>query len=149
MRRLTAALLAPLAVTAALAGCSSSPSSATGSTNQSVKVTGTVGKAPTVHIPAQSADSGLVTKTVVQGHGPKVGGRVGQLDDRQVRGGVGAHDCRAIGALVVQGHRDRGARPAGRHDVVVGQDVARRVEDDPRALPAALTAVYRDGHDAG
>ena len=71
MRRLTAALLAPLAVTAALAGCSSSPS-ATGSTNQSVKVTGTAGKAPTVHIPAQKADTGLVTKTVIQGHGPKV-----------------------------------------------------------------------------
>ena len=72
MRRLTAALLAPLAVTAALAGCSSSPSPATGSTNESVKVTGAVGKAPTVHIPAQKADSGLVTKTVIHGHGPKV-----------------------------------------------------------------------------
>ena len=72
MRRLTAALLAPLAVTAAIAGCSSSPSTATGSTNESVKVSGAVGKAPTVHIPAQKADSGLVTKTVIQGHGPKI-----------------------------------------------------------------------------
>ncbi len=70
MRRLTAALLAPLAVTAALAGCSSSPT--TTSTNQSVKVTGAEGKAPTVHIPAQKAGSSLVTKTLVTGHGQKV-----------------------------------------------------------------------------
>ncbi len=70
MRRLTAALLAPLAVTAALAGCSSSP--ATTSTNASVKVTGSEGKAPTVHIPAHKAGSTLVTKTLVRGHGLKL-----------------------------------------------------------------------------
>lgn len=70
MRRLTAALLAPLAATAALAGCSSS-----GTTNpaaDSVKVTGPEGKAPTVHIPAHKAGSALVTKTLVNGHGPKL-----------------------------------------------------------------------------
>jgi len=51
MRRLTAALLAPLAVTAALAGCSSSgPSHPAG---DSVRVTGPEGKAPAIKIPAR------------------------------------------------------------------------------------------------
>ena len=73
MRRLTAALLAPIAVTAVvLAGCSSTPA-ATGS-NESVQVSGTEGKAPTVHIPAQQADPHLVTKTLVHGHGQKLTG---------------------------------------------------------------------------
>ncbi len=71
MRRLTAALLAPIAVTAALAGCSST-STNTGGANESVKVTGPAGKAPTVHIPAKKADSHLVTKTLVNGHGAKL-----------------------------------------------------------------------------
>jgi peptidylprolyl isomerase len=71
MRRLTAALLAPIAVTAALAGCSST-STSTGGTNDLVKVTGPAGKAPTVHIPAKKANSHLVTKTVVPGHGAKL-----------------------------------------------------------------------------
>jgi peptidylprolyl isomerase len=70
MRRLTAALLAPLAVTVALAGCSSSGTTNPGT--DSVKVTGPEGKAPTVHIPAQKAGSALVTKTLVNGHGPKL-----------------------------------------------------------------------------
>ncbi|HEX9551816.1 MAG TPA: FKBP-type peptidyl-prolyl cis-trans isomerase [Streptosporangiaceae bacterium] len=70
MRRLTAALLAPLAVTAALAGCSSSgPAHPTG---DSVRVTGPEGKAPTIKIPAQKAGRALVTKTLVSGHGPKL-----------------------------------------------------------------------------
>src|SRR5258708_38466195 len=69
MRRLTAALLAPLAVAAALVGCSSS---AAPSTDESVKVTGPEGKAPTVHIPARQAGGALVTKTLVDGHGPKL-----------------------------------------------------------------------------
>ena len=71
MRRLTAALLAPIAVTAALVGCSSSSTSA-GGANESVKVTGPAGKAPTVHIPNQKASSHLVTKTLVHGHGAKL-----------------------------------------------------------------------------
>jgi peptidylprolyl isomerase len=71
MRRLTAALLAaPLAATAALAGCSSSPSAA--SSNESVRVTGTEGKAPAVHIPPRKASTALVTKTLVKGHGAKL-----------------------------------------------------------------------------
>src|SRR5215469_11921151 len=68
MRRLTAAMLAaPLAFTAALAGCSSSAP-----TSNSVKVSGAEGKAPTVHIPARHAGSALVTKTLVKGHGQKL-----------------------------------------------------------------------------
>ncbi|HXP20173.1 MAG TPA: FKBP-type peptidyl-prolyl cis-trans isomerase [Streptosporangiaceae bacterium] len=64
---MAAALLAPLAVTAALAGCGSQTPA---SPNASVTVTGPVGKTPTVRIPAAKASSGLVTKTLVKGHGP-------------------------------------------------------------------------------
>lgn len=72
MRRLTAALIAPTAVSTvlavgALAGCASTSSSA--NANDSVKVAGTVGKAPTVTIPAAKASGTLVTKTLVPGHG--------------------------------------------------------------------------------
>lgn len=75
MRRLTASFVsaalvsAPLAITAALAGCSSSGPA---QSNESVTVTGKEGKAPTVHIPARQAGSALVTKTLVQGHGQKL-----------------------------------------------------------------------------
>jgi peptidylprolyl isomerase len=73
MRRLTAALLAaPLAAIAALAGCSSSSPAAQAGSNESVKVTGAEGKAPAVHIPAKKADTALVTKTLVPGHGEKL-----------------------------------------------------------------------------
>jgi FKBP-type peptidyl-prolyl cis-trans isomerase len=71
MRRLTAALLAPLAVTAVLAGCSSSPTSSA-STNEAVKVTGTAGTAPTIKIPARAASKNLVTRTLIPGHGAKL-----------------------------------------------------------------------------
>lgn len=68
MRRLAAAVLAPLAVAAALAGCSSSAKPA--SPDATVKVSGTVGKAPTVNIPAVLPSSGLTIKTLVRGTGP-------------------------------------------------------------------------------
>jgi peptidylprolyl isomerase len=77
MRRLTAALIAlpaastALAVGVALAGCGSTSSSA--DANQSVKVVGAVGKAPTVTIPASAASSTLVTKTLTPGHGTALG----------------------------------------------------------------------------
>jgi len=67
MRRLIAVLLAPLVVGTAVAGCSSSPA------NDSVTVSGAEGKAPAVHIPTRKAGSGLVTKTLVHGHGQKLG----------------------------------------------------------------------------
>src|SRR6266487_405597 len=66
MRRFAAALLAPVAVAAALAGCGSpAPTSA----NASVTVSGHEGKTPAVAIPAERASSGLITKTVIKGHG--------------------------------------------------------------------------------
>jgi peptidylprolyl isomerase len=82
MRRLIAALVAPLAVTAALAGCSSG--TPTASANSSVNVTGTIGTEPTVHIPATKASSGLVTKTLVQGKGAKLGPQDSYLADFDV-----------------------------------------------------------------
>jgi len=73
MRRQIAAILAPLAATAALAGCSSSgPAPATA--NQSVRVSGKVGAEPNVKIPAEAASKDLVTRTLVHGHGAKLTG---------------------------------------------------------------------------
>src|SRR5215469_14451571 len=73
MRRLTAALLAPVAVTVVLAGCSSSsPASSSTSSNAAVHVTGPAGASPTVTIPAKPASKDLVTKTLVKGTGPKL-----------------------------------------------------------------------------
>ncbi len=69
MRRLAAALLAPLAVTAALAGCSSG---STASANSSVVVSGAASKAPKVTIPAAPASTDLVTRTLIKGNGPVV-----------------------------------------------------------------------------
>jgi FKBP-type peptidyl-prolyl cis-trans isomerase len=70
MRRLTTALLALFAVMTAIAGCSSGPAKLT--TDESVRVTGAAGKAPTVYIPDKLASGDLVTKTLVDGHGPKL-----------------------------------------------------------------------------
>jgi FKBP-type peptidyl-prolyl cis-trans isomerase len=73
MRRLTAALLAPAALTVALVGCgSAAPASSASTANQSVKVSGTAGTAPTIKIPAKTASKDLVTKTLVAGHGAKL-----------------------------------------------------------------------------
>lgn len=73
MRRLIAALLAPLAVTVALAGCGSATPTTPSSPNSSVTVSGAAGTEPKVHIPATKASSGLVTKTLVKGTGAKLG----------------------------------------------------------------------------
>jgi peptidylprolyl isomerase len=69
MRRI-AVLLAPLMLaTLALTGCgNSSPSAA----NSTVTVTGTLGKEPTVKIPAEKAPATLDVKTVIHGSGPTV-----------------------------------------------------------------------------
>lgn len=68
MRRLAAAILFPVTAAAAIAGCGGSAAPA--SANASVAVSGPVGRAPQVRIPATRAGGGLVTKTVVKGHGP-------------------------------------------------------------------------------
>jgi FKBP-type peptidyl-prolyl cis-trans isomerase len=69
MPRLAVALLAPLAVAPALAlaGCGSAPAA---SANASVTVSGAVGHTPKVRIPAEPAGGGLVTRTLIKGHGP-------------------------------------------------------------------------------
>jgi peptidylprolyl isomerase len=68
MRRIAAALLVPLALCAALAGCGTSPAPAA-DPNAAVKVAGTFDKAPTVSIPAKKAASKLVISTPVKGSG--------------------------------------------------------------------------------
>jgi FKBP-type peptidyl-prolyl cis-trans isomerase len=74
MRRAAALLVIPLIAAGAAAGCSSSPSSSSSAdaTNNSVTATGKFGTAPKVTIPAKKASSGLVTKTLIQGSGPKM-----------------------------------------------------------------------------
>lgn len=65
MRRIAAAVLIPLAASAAVAGCGGS----SGSANDAVKVTGKFDKAPKVSIPAEKASSDLVVSTPVKGSG--------------------------------------------------------------------------------
>ncbi len=68
MRRFAAALLAPLAACAVLAGCGSSGSSAADA-NAAVKVSGTFDKTPSVTIPTQKAGTNLVISTPIKGSG--------------------------------------------------------------------------------
>ncbi|HTU76313.1 MAG TPA: FKBP-type peptidyl-prolyl cis-trans isomerase [Trebonia sp.] len=77
MRRVLALSAIPLLAAVAVAGCgsSSSSSSASGSSstaNQSVAVSGTFDKSPTVKIPHVNAGSNLVTKTLIKGSGTKL-----------------------------------------------------------------------------
>jgi FKBP-type peptidyl-prolyl cis-trans isomerase len=65
MRRIALALVAPVAAAAVLAGCGGSSSNA----NDTVKVTGSFNKSPTVTIPAEQASSNLVISKPVQGTG--------------------------------------------------------------------------------
>ena len=69
MRRIAAALLVPIAACIALAGCGSSPGSSASDSNAAVKVTGSLGKQPSVTIPAQDASKNLVTSMPIKGTG--------------------------------------------------------------------------------
>ncbi len=68
MRRVAVALLAPLAVTVALAGCGSS-ASAKANANSAVTISGAAGTAPTIKIPTTKPTTTLVTKTLTKGSG--------------------------------------------------------------------------------
>ena len=81
--------------------------------------------------------------------GGEVGGGVVELDDGQVGGGVGADHAGAVGATVVERHRELGLAAGPGDDVVVGHDVALVVDDDAGPLGAALAALDGDRHDAG
>jgi peptidylprolyl isomerase len=72
MRRIAATLLVPLVACAALAGCSSSGSSAASNTNAAVKVSGTFDKTPKVTIPDEKPSSNLVYSTPIKGTGAKL-----------------------------------------------------------------------------
>lgn len=69
MRRIAAALLVPLAVCAALAGCGTSKAPAAADPNTAVKVSGGFDKAPNVSIPAKKAGSKLFISTPIKGTG--------------------------------------------------------------------------------
>jgi peptidylprolyl isomerase len=71
MRRLAAAILVPTAACAILAGCGSSGSS-NGTSNSSVKVSGTFDKTPAVAIPKAKASPNLVVAKPIKGSGPAV-----------------------------------------------------------------------------
>jgi len=72
MRRVAVALLLPIAVITALAGCGGSASTTPTNINAAVKISGAAGKAPTVSIPASKPSNGLVTKTLAAGSGPVI-----------------------------------------------------------------------------
>ncbi|HEY3904937.1 MAG TPA: FKBP-type peptidyl-prolyl cis-trans isomerase [Streptosporangiaceae bacterium] len=69
MRRVAVALLAPLAVTMAVAGCGSSSSSSPTDSNAAVKVSGAGSSAPTISIPKTAPGTKLVTKVLSKGTG--------------------------------------------------------------------------------
>jgi len=81
MRRIAAAVLAPLAVCAVLAGCGSSSPPSSANSNASVTVSGTFGHAPTVKIPAAKASTKLVTNTPIKGSGAPLGSGNAALAD--------------------------------------------------------------------
>ena len=70
MRRISAALLAPLVAGLALVGCGSSSSSS--NPNSAVSVSGAFGKAPVVKIPATPASGQLAVSTAIKGTGAVV-----------------------------------------------------------------------------
>ncbi len=72
MRRVAVALLLPIAVITALAGCGGSASTTPTNINAAVKISGAAGKPPTVSIPASKPSNGLVTKTLAAGSGPVI-----------------------------------------------------------------------------
>jgi peptidylprolyl isomerase len=70
MRRAAVALLAPLAVAAAVAGCGSSGSpSASTDNNLAVKISGAANQAPNITIPSSAPGKKLVTKVLSKGSG--------------------------------------------------------------------------------
>jgi FKBP-type peptidyl-prolyl cis-trans isomerase len=68
MRRIAVLTALPLLAVGVLAGCGGSSNSS--SSAATVTVSGTFGKAPTVTIPAEKADTKLDVKTLVHGSGP-------------------------------------------------------------------------------
>jgi peptidylprolyl isomerase len=88
MRRAAALVITPVLAGLALAGCSSSSSSPSAASSssaagsyQSVKVTGALGKAPTVTIPKATGSGDLYTKTVIQGTGATFSSSQGMIGD--------------------------------------------------------------------
>jgi peptidylprolyl isomerase len=69
MRRVAVALLAPLAVTVAVAGCGSSSSSVPTDNNAAVKVSGVATAAPNISIPSKAPGTKLITKVLTKGTG--------------------------------------------------------------------------------
>jgi hypothetical protein len=72
MRRIAVTLLVPLAVCAALTGCTSAGPASSSSANAAVKVTGPFGKMPRVTIPHEDPSGNLVSSTPIKGTGAKL-----------------------------------------------------------------------------
>ncbi len=133
MRRAAALAFIPVAVALAVAGCSSSSSSskpaAAADTYQSVKVTGSFGKAPTVTIPKEKGTGALYTKTLIQGNGAKITSTDG------VVGNYVAYDwsgktSKLLGSSYTQGTPSLfvgGQIIAGVQKALIGQKIGSRV----------------------
>ena len=132
MRRAAALAFIPVAVAVAIAGCSSSSSSkpaAAADTYQSVKVTGSFGKAPAVTIPKEKGTGALYTKTLIQGNGAKITSTDG------VVGNYVAYDwsgktSKLLGSTYTQGVPSLfvgGQIIAGVQKALIGQKIGSRV----------------------
>jgi FKBP-type peptidyl-prolyl cis-trans isomerase len=135
MRRAAAFVITPVLAALALAGCSSSSSSpsaasssATAGSYQSVKVTGTFDKAPTVTIPKVTGTGDLYTKTVIQGTGAKFTSTEGMI------GGYVAYDwsgktSKLLGSSYTTGTKSLfvGSLLPGLETALAGQKLGSRV----------------------
>src|SRR5580692_1501420 len=133
MRRASALAFIPLLAAVAVAGCSSSSSSkpaaaASSDSYQSVKVTGSFGKAPTVTIPKETGTGALLTKTVIQGTGAKLTSSEGLI------GNYVAYDwsgktSKLLGSSYTQGAPSIfvGSLLPGLETALVGQKIGSRV----------------------
>jgi peptidylprolyl isomerase len=132
MRRAAALAFIPVAVAVAVAGCSSSSSSkpaAAADTYQSVKVTGSFGKAPSVTIPKEKGTGALYTKTLIQGNGAKITSTDGVVGDYVAYDWSGK-TSKLLGSTYTQGVPSLfvgGQIIAGVQKALIGQKIGSRV----------------------
>ena len=132
MRRAAALAFIPVAVALAVAGCSSSSSSkpaAAADTYQSVKVTGSFGKAPSVTIPKEKGSGALLTKTLIQGSGAKITTTDGVIGNYVAYDWSGA-TSKLLGSTYTQGAPSLfvgGQIIAGVQKALIGQKIGSRV----------------------
>jgi peptidylprolyl isomerase len=131
MRRAAALAFIPLLAAVAVAGCgsasSSKPAAAAGN-YQSVSVSGSFDKSPTVNIPKAKGSGALYTKTVIQGSGAKLTSAQGMVGDYVAYDWSGK-TSKLLGSSYTQKERSLfvGSLLPGLESALVGQKLGSRV----------------------